>query len=135
MANKKKEKVTNMFEQILSHDMMTKSPEELPNFLKYAIEHERKCVKLRTMQIEEYLKRLQLMFAGMDYLDTFNNIKPIHPIPFNKDEYLILRGAYEKSTRQKADKYVKIALEQQVAEEKKSNSKKMGRKGTEKDKV
>ena len=87
------------------------------------------------MQIKQYLDRLELMFAGMDYIDTFNRIKSIQGVPFNKEEYVYLRNAYEQSTRQKADKYVKIALKQQMQEEKKSKSKKMGRKGTENDKV
>jgi len=124
-----------MFEQVLSHNMMTKSTKALPPFLQYAIEHERNCVKFRIMQIKQYLDRLELMFAGMDYIDTFNRIKSIQGVPFNKEEYVYLRNAYEQSTRQKADKYVKIALKQQMQEEKKSKSKKMGRKGTENDKV
>jgi len=59
----------------------------LDKHLVLAIEHERRCIKMRLKQIEHYLDRISLMQQGMEYKETFKKIPCSKGVPFPRVEY------------------------------------------------
>jgi hypothetical protein len=59
----------------------------LDKHLTLAIEHERRCIKMRLKQVEGYLDRISLMQQGMEYTETFKKIPSRKGVPFPRHEY------------------------------------------------
>lgn len=59
----------------------------LDKHLALAIEHERRCIKMRLKQVENYLDRISLMQQGMEYKETFKKIPCSKGVPFPRVEY------------------------------------------------
>lgn len=102
MTNEKKDnkdkpekKKNPMWDKVFEDIAMSASIDKLPKFLQFAINHERRCIKFRLKQIENYAQRINLMMAGMDYTDTFKTIRPTHGVPFPKEAYIKMRDEWE----------------------------------------
>jgi hypothetical protein len=98
MNSKRKETILRkknpLWDKALKHELMKKDVSGLPEFLKLAIRHERNCIEFRLRQVENYFDRLELMFGGMDYFDTFERISPLPFVQFPKQEYEKLKMDY-----------------------------------------
>lgn len=101
----KDEKKNPMWDKVFEDGRMSEEiNKDLPEFLKIAIKHERKCVKFRLKQIEGYLDRITHLEAGMDYFDTFNVIKSMSGVPFPREEYNLKKQEWEKAHKKKNEK-------------------------------
>lgn len=86
--------------------VMDEISENLPDYLKISIEHERKLIRLREAQIDGYVQRIRLMSAGMDYYKSLQKVPPRKAsIYFDKCLYVKLRdkchGNSKKQDRKK----------------------------------
>jgi len=70
----------------------TQPATEPPAFLKKAIVFETTLIHLRHNQIRQYIQRIELMKAGMDYKTSINKIPPIHGISFDWPTYFKLKS-------------------------------------------
>lgn len=65
----------------------------IPPHLKYAIEHEKKCIELRKLQIRSYKFKIDLLEKGKDYEEVNKLVSPVKSdISFNKKKYYFLKG-------------------------------------------
>jgi hypothetical protein len=88
-----------MWNAVFDDDRMKEPDKFLAKHLRFAVEHEQKCVKMRLKQIEQYLDRISLLEEGTEYGDTFKLISCIHGIPFPKEEYERLKKIEEKKVK------------------------------------